>query len=117
MSQNRPPKKKVVVTTKTEKSGTPKTPVKKVKPSSSRKAEVKVNELLFGRTTYLIMGIGVILIGLGFVLMSGGAMPSPDVWDDSIIYSPVRTVLAPILILAGLGIQIYAIFKKDNKAS
>jgi hypothetical protein len=68
--------------------------------------------LLFDRRHYIIMGIGVLLIALGMLLMSGGAMPSPDVWDESLIYSARRTVLAPIVILAGLGMQIYAIFKR-----
>jgi hypothetical protein len=39
-------------------------------------------------------------------------MPSPDVWDDSIIYSFRRTVLAPIVIIIGLVVEIFAIFKK-----
>lgn len=68
--------------------------------------------LLFDRRHYLIMGVGVLLIALGMLLMSGGAMPGPDVWDESLIYSPRRTILAPIVILAGLGLQIYAIFKR-----
>ena len=58
------------------------------------------------------MGIGFGLIALGMLLMSGGAMPSPDVWDESIIYSFRRTVLAPFLMLAGLVVEVYAIFKK-----
>ena len=58
------------------------------------------------------MGGGVLLIALGLILMSGGAMPSPDVWDESIIYSTRRTILAPIVMLAGLGLEIYAIFKR-----
>jgi hypothetical protein len=39
-------------------------------------------------------------------------MPSPDVWDDNIIYSFRRVTLAPILILAGLAVEVVAIFKK-----
>lgn len=58
------------------------------------------------------MGAGAGLVILGMILMLGGSMPSPDVWDDSIIYSFRRTVLAPIVILAGLGVEIYAIFKR-----
>ncbi|MBK8504881.1 MAG: DUF3098 domain-containing protein [Saprospiraceae bacterium] len=58
------------------------------------------------------MGAGAGLIFLGMLLMLGGSMPSPDVWDDSIIYSFRRTVLAPIVILAGLVVEIYAIFKR-----
>ena len=70
------------------------------------------HEPLFGRKNFLIMLVGLALIGVGMLLMSGGAMPSPEVWDESIIYSKRRTLLAPIVILIGLGLQIYAIFAK-----
>lgn len=49
---------------------------------------------------------------LGMLLMAGGAMPSPDVWDESLIYAFRRITLAPIVILGGLGVITYAIFKK-----
>ena len=68
--------------------------------------------VFFKRNNYLLMIAGVVCMGLGFLLMSGGSMPSPDVWDESIIYSPVRTLLAPIVIIAGLVLEIVAIFKK-----
>ncbi len=67
---------------------------------------------LFGRKNFTIMLIGLALIGLGMLLMSGGSMPSPDVWDEDIIYSTRRTLIAPIVILIGLGLQVYAIFAK-----
>lgn len=34
-----------------------------------------------------LFGIGLALIVLGFVLMSGGRMTDPNVWDESVIYS------------------------------
>ncbi|MEO6691455.1 MAG: DUF3098 domain-containing protein, partial [Saprospiraceae bacterium] len=58
---------------------------------------------------YVFIGLGLLIIG--FLLMSGGSMPSPDVWDESIIYGFRRTVAAPIFLLAGLIVQIWAIFK------
>ena len=67
--------------------------------------------LIFGKKNFLWILGGLALILLGLLLMSGGAMPSPDVWDDSIIYSFRRISLAPILILAGIILQIVAIFK------
>ena len=69
--------------------------------------------LAFGRETYKWMLIGLAIMAVGFICMAGGSMPSPDVWDESIIYSPVRIIVAPFLILAGLVVQIYAIFKKN----
>jgi Protein of unknown function (DUF3098) len=69
--------------------------------------------LIFGRETYKWMLIGLGIMAVGFLCMSGGAMPSPDVWDETIIYSTTRTVVAPFLIMLGLGVQVYAIFKKN----
>jgi Protein of unknown function (DUF3098) len=57
---------------------------------------------------------GIAIMAVGFVCMSGGAMPSPDVWDESIIYSPMRIIVAPILILIGLAVEVYAIFVQNG---
>ncbi len=99
-------KKKKVVTTKKV----------KVKPTTSRGRKSAVTtqsrDLIFKKENYLWMAGGAALVFLGMLLMLGGKMPSPDVWDDSIIYSFRRTTLAPLVILIGLGIEVYAIFKK-----
>ena len=58
------------------------------------------------------MAVGVGLIALGMILMLGGAMKDPNQWDEIVIYSARRTVLAPIVILVGLATEIYAIFKR-----
>ena len=87
----------------------------KIKPTVSRsKKKVDTAEpLVFGWANYRIMLIGIGVIGLGMILMMGGSMPSPDVWDESLIYSARRTVVAPILIVAGFCIEVYAIFKNS----
>ncbi len=69
-------------------------------------------DLIFGRKNYYFILGGLGLMFLGFALMSGGHMPSPEVWDESLIYSFRRITLAPILILAGLVVNVYAIFVK-----
>ncbi len=83
--------------------------------SSQRRSNVKYQPtfpLLFNKENYKWMLIGCGLIGLGLILMLGGSMKDPNVWDESVIYSARRTVLAPIFILAGLAVEVYAIFKK-----
>jgi hypothetical protein len=75
------------------------------------------DKLVFGRETYKWMIIGMAIMAVGFICMSGGAMTDPNVWDEKIIYSPIRTILAPFLILSGLVVQIYAIFKKNPTAA
>ena len=89
----------------------------KLKPTVANKSKqaaskTATSDLLFTRETFKWVGIGIALIAIGMILMMGGHMPSRDVWDESLIYSPVRTLVAPIFILAGLGVQIYAILKK-----
>lgn len=74
--------------------------------------ESQTVEMLFKKQNFYFVFAGLILIALGFLLMSGGHMPSPDVWDDSLIYSLRRVYLAPFVILVGIGLNIYAIFKK-----
>lgn len=103
MSQSKD-KKKVVVT---------KTQDSTLKATTSRLGYKGDKEsFLFGRKNFMFMLIGLALIGLGMLLMAGGSMPSPDVWDEDIIYSTRRTLIAPIVILTGLAMQIYAIFVK-----
>jgi Protein of unknown function (DUF3098) len=83
----------------------------------NRTPSVQNDELVFGRENYKWMLIGVAIMGVGFLCMSGGSMPNPNVWDESIIYSPMRIIVAPILILIGLGVEVYALFVKNNKSN
>ncbi|MBK8700778.1 MAG: DUF3098 domain-containing protein [Saprospiraceae bacterium] len=79
-------------------------------PAVSRQAV----DLTFGKKNYYYILGGLALIIIGLFLMAGGHMPSPDVWDESLIYSTRRTLIAPIFILAGLGLQVVAIFSKKQ---
>ncbi len=81
-------------------------------PTKSRASHSTVaNKVIFGRENYkwILLGVGLIIIGM--MLMSGGANTDPNVWDEELIYGFRRTTLAPIVILTGLGVEIYAIFK------
>ena len=48
--------------------------------------------------------------------MTGGKSKDPNVFDYNVVYSFTRITLAPILIIAGLMIEIYAIFKKSKES-
>ena len=60
---------------------------------------------------YLLMLVGVVLIVLGFVLMSGGTVATPEEFSYD-IFSWRRITLAPILVVAGFAFEIYAILKR-----
>ena len=103
MSQRKSPKKVIV----TKKKGSERTASRRISKTEASKSE----PMLFGRSNYLYMLAGIGLIILGMILMSGGHMPNAQTWDDSIIYSFRRVTLAPIIIILGLLVEIYAIFK------
>jgi len=47
--------------------------------------------------------------------LSGGASnKDPKVFDKDAVYSMTRITIAPVLILAGLVIEIFAIFRKPK---
>jgi len=69
---------------------------------------------MFTRDNYLWMGAGILVMAIGFVLMSGGKSPDPNQFLRDEVYSFRRITLAPILILIGFAIEIYAIFKKPR---
>jgi hypothetical protein len=73
------------------------------------------NSSMFTRENYMWMAIGLAIIALGMVLMSGGNSPDPTIFDQKEVYSPRRITVAPILIIVGLGIEIFAVFKGTSK--
>lgn len=60
------------------------------------------------------MAGGVALIFIGFMLMSGGKSPNPHEFNYSEIYSFRRITLAPIVVLLGFVVEVFAIMKKPN---
>ncbi len=70
--------------------------------------------VLFTKDNYKWMLIGLIIMAIGFFLMAGGKSSNPEVFNDSDVYSPMRITIAPILIVAGLILEIFAIMKKPK---
>ena len=77
-------------------------------------AENKTTPSIFSKDNYIWMGIGALVITIGMFLMSGGSSSDSTVFNKDEVYSTTRITIAPILILAGLVIEIYAIFKKPK---
>ena len=66
---------------------------------------------LFDKTNLMWMLGGVAIMVLGYILMAGGKSDDPNVFNPDEVYSPMRITVAPILILAGLVVLIYSIFR------
>jgi Protein of unknown function (DUF3098) len=73
-------------------------------------------EFLFNKVNYKILLIGIAVIVLGFILMSGGGSDNPKVFNEA-IFNFRRIRLAPTTVLIGFGITIYAILKKPKKVN
>jgi hypothetical protein len=69
---------------------------------------------IFSKDNYVWMIAGIVLMAIGIILMSGGKSGDPNVFKENEVYSFRRITIAPILILLGLGIEVYAIFKKPK---
>jgi hypothetical protein len=70
---------------------------------------------LFEKVNYKILFIGVAIIALGFILMTGGGTEDPNTFDEEALFSFRRIRLAPTLVLAGFGVTIYSIMKNPFK--
>ena len=96
-------KKTVIEKTQATKSSSPLPPVAK-----------KINEFAFGKENYRLLFIGLAFIAVGFVLMIGGGSSDPNVFNPA-IFDFQRITLAPILVLTGYVIEIFAIMKKPKE--
>jgi hypothetical protein len=85
------------------------------KPAPVPKKPVVTAPPLFTKDNYKWMIIGGVVIILGMILMSGGKNQDPNTFDPKVVYSTTRITIAPILIVAGLLVEIYAIFRKPKQ--
>ena len=73
------------------------------------KKKPELKKFLFGNKNYKVLFIAIIVISLGFILMSGGGSQDPYVFNNE-IFNFRRIRLAPTLVIIGFGIAIYSIY-------
>jgi hypothetical protein len=78
-------------------------------------ADNNTSGAMFTRENYIWMLAGVVVMAIGMFLMAGGKSEDPNVFDPKEVYSHTRITVAPILILAGLVIEIFAIFRRPKR--
>lgn len=66
----------------------------------------------FDKVNYLLLAVGMIVVIIGFVLMSGGG--STEQAYDPRIFSPMRIKVAPVVCLVGFLSMVYAIIRKPK---
>lgn len=87
-----------------------------IKKQSEAAANNSTSSSLFTKDNYIWMLIGIAVMALGYFLMAGGKSSDVKVFDDKEVYSTTRITIAPIFIIAGLLIEIFAIMKKPKES-
>jgi hypothetical protein len=91
-----------------------KTSSEKMSAAAQRKADTKPANFAISKENYNYIAIGFGLMVLGFILMIGGGSKDPNVFHEDAIFSFRRITLSPLLIIAGLVFEIYAIMRKPK---
>ncbi len=81
---------------------------------SEKKPVNRTNNSLFGRENYIWIIAGIVVMAIGILLMAGGNSGDPNVFNENEVYSTRRITVAPILILLGLSMEVFAIFRKPK---
>ena len=78
--------------------------------------EKKENQFsfVFGKVNYILMGIGLVMLALGYILLSGGGSDNPNVFNPA-MFDARRLYVAPLLIILGFVVEIVAIMFKSKK--
>jgi hypothetical protein len=82
--------------------------------SEKKQVTTSTTPSLFDKQNMWLMLLGVGVIAIGMLLMVGGRSKDPNTFNYDEVYSTLRVSVAPVLIIIGLGIEIYAIFKKPK---
>jgi hypothetical protein len=85
----------------------------KEKPKTVKKDTTVQPDFVFEKINYQLMLAGIALIVLGFMLMAGGKSDNPNVFNPE-VFSFRRITLAPIVVMSGFILNIYAILKKTK---
>jgi hypothetical protein len=69
----------------------------------------------FGRENYHLLIISVLIVALGYILMIGGGSDDPNEFNADELFSTRRITVAPLTILAGFVLALWAIMKKPKQ--
>ncbi|MBT7725926.1 MAG: DUF3098 domain-containing protein [Flavobacteriales bacterium] len=69
----------------------------------------KNSKFAFTKNNYILLGVGVLFIIIGFFLMQGGGSEDPTIHNEEEMFGFRRITLAPICIIGGFIINIFAI--------
>ena len=72
------------------------------------------NDFAFGKKNYILIAAGTLMAIIGYFLVSGGGSDDPAVFSEE-LFNDQRMYVAPLMILAGLGVVGWGILKKSEE--
>ena len=72
------------------------------------------NDFALGKKNYILIAAGTVLTILGYFLVSGGGSEDPAIFSEE-LFNTRRMIIAPIMMLLGLGIVGWGILKKTEE--
>ena len=81
-----------------------------------KKTPEEDKQFVFNKKNYVLLILGLVLIAIGFLLMIGGDSEDPETFNYA-IFNFRRLTLAPIVILAGFVIEIFAIMWRPKSST
>ena len=85
--------------------------------AETKRTDVKKTEktaFAFGKQNYRLLLVGLAFLALGYILMIGGGSDDPNVFNPA-LFNFQRLTLAPLLLLTGFIIEIFAIMKRPKQ--
>jgi uncharacterized membrane protein len=70
-------------------------------------------DFAFGKVNFILIAVAVVIIAIGFILMSGGGSKDPSGFNPA-IFSAQRIVVAPAVTLIGFLLMIFGILKNSK---
>lgn len=72
------------------------------------------NQFAFGKENFILLAVSIVIIVIGFILLSGGKTTEETGFDPA-IFDTRRIFIAPVVIMTGFFSVIYAILKKPKE--
>lgn len=82
----------------------------------SKKEKIESEKFAMPYRNLIYVLAGLVLMIAGYLLMTGGGSKDPSQFNGEAMFSFRRTVISPLLILAGFAVEIFAIMYKSRKA-
>lgn len=70
----------------------------------------------FDKINYILMGVGLVILLIGYLLLRGGGSDDPNVFNPE-MFNTQRLVVSPIFIVFGFIVEIVAIMYKPRQKS